>query len=243
MWILFLGIILNALAILIGAAIGISSTRFLSSPSQTKARTWLGVITVILGLQIVWSHLHAPFLHGLKQFGIMLLAMSLGKWTGQLLGLQKSSNQLGQFAQKMVDPDPSSSRRTFAQGFLTCTILTCIAPLAILGAVLQGLAEDWRGFGLKAVIDALAMVSFARLFGISVISVILPVIAWEGSLTLLARLTQPWLVRHDCQDTVLATTGMLVFSVSLLIFQSRRVAVADYLPSLGFAALLSWFWR
>jgi uncharacterized membrane protein YqgA involved in biofilm formation len=40
-----------------------------------------------------------------------------------------------------------------------------------------------------------------------------------------------------------ATAGLMVFSVSLLVFEVRRVEVADYLPSLIWAPLLTYWLR
>jgi uncharacterized membrane protein YqgA involved in biofilm formation len=44
-------------------------------------------------------------------------------------------------------------------------------------------------------------------------------------------------------DSINATDGLLIFSVALIILQHKKVAVAEYLPSLALAPLLTrWLW-
>ena len=43
-------------------------------------------------------------------------------------------------------------------------------------------------------------------------------------------------------ECLLATAGLLVFSVSLIILEIRKVELADYLPSLLWAPFLAWVW-
>jgi uncharacterized membrane protein YqgA involved in biofilm formation len=69
------------------------------------------------------------------------------------------------------------------------------------------------------------------------------VIACQGTITLLARLLQPYLAQHALLDSINATGGMLVFCIALIILELKKIELADYLPSLAFAPLLTWLWR
>jgi uncharacterized membrane protein YqgA involved in biofilm formation len=48
---------------------------------------------------------------------------------------------------------------------------------------------------------------------------------------------------HSLVDSVNAAGGLLVFSVALVILQLKKIELADYLPSLAFAPLLTWVFR
>ena len=50
-------------------------------------------------------------------------------------------------------------------------------------------------------------------------------------------------VRHGLVDPINATAGLLVFCVALVVLELKKIELADYLPSLAFAPLLSWLWR
>ena len=84
--------------------------------------------------------------------------------------------------------------------------------------------------------------SFASLFGGRVLMVLIPTVAWQGSLTLAMVAATPWLGSHGLTSSVLISSGLLLCCVSVLILQVRKVRVADYLPGLLFAPLLTWIW-
>jgi len=69
----------------------------------------------------------------------------------------------------------------------------------------------------------------------------LPVLAVQGTITLAARLLEPFLAAHGLIDSVDGVGGLLVFSVALVMLGLKRIALTDYLPSLLFAPLMTWF--
>jgi len=202
----------------------------------------LGVFAVFYGLRLTWLSLHGPFLHAARQLLIVVLAMMLGKLTGRLLQLQKTSNRLGRFARERMEQRAAPKSHTFSDGFNTCALLFCAAPLAVLGAVQDGLSGYYPPLVVKAVMDGLATMAFAAGFGWSVVLSALPVLAWQGTITLAAQYAQPFLTSHGLLDNLNATGGLLVFSVALVILELRKIELADYLPSLAFAPLLTWAW-
>jgi uncharacterized membrane protein YqgA involved in biofilm formation len=44
-------------------------------------------------------------------------------------------------------------------------------------------------------------------------------------------------------DSVNATAGLLIFCVALIILEIRKIELANYLPSLAFAPLITWLWK
>ena len=72
---------------------------------------------------------------------------------------------------------------------------------------------------------------------------LVPLVAWQGTLALLAKMALPWLAKYALVDPINATAGMLVFCVALIILELKKVELADYLPSLVIAPLLTWLWR
>ncbi len=61
-------------------------------------------------------------------------------------------------------------------------------------------------------------------------------------ITLLAQRCEPFLTGHHALDAVTGVAGLLVFCVSLLVLELKKLEVADYLPSLAMAPLLAWLW-
>jgi hypothetical protein len=237
------GTILNAAAILAGGAAGLTLTKQLSTANQAALKVLLGVFTVYVGLSTTWQALHGGFVAGLKQLGIALLALTLGNLTGKLLRFQTSLNRLGQYARRQFSGTRPDTPNRFSEGFLTCSILFCVGPIAVLGSLQDGLSGNWRTLGIKAVMDGLATMAFVTTFGWGVMLSVVPVVAYQGTITLLARFLQPYLENQAVLDSINVTGGLLVFSIALIILELKKVPLADYLPSLVWAPFLTWLLR
>jgi uncharacterized membrane protein YqgA involved in biofilm formation len=239
-----LGTILNVGGIVAGAGVGLAWRHPLSRARESFFKVSLGVLTVFYGLRLTWLSLNPPFLQILKQLLIAVLALSLGKMAGRLCGLQKLSNHLGRRARDQIAAARPGDPERFAAGFKTCAALFCAAPLGLLGAVQDGLSAYAYPLGVKAVMDGLAAMGFVALFGWGVMLAAVPVLAVQGSITLLcAQVLKPFLEAHALVDSVNAVGGLLVFSVALVILGLKKIELADYLPSLAVAPLLTWLWR
>jgi uncharacterized membrane protein YqgA involved in biofilm formation len=237
-----LGTFLNAGAILLGGIVGL--TRFeIAERQQAWCKTVIGVATVWYGFKIAWSGLWTGSFGGLaKQFGIVLLAMMLGKILGRLLRLQKAMNRVGQLAKdKLSAAGTDPSKRN--EGFIAATLLFCAAPLGIVGAIEDGLAGNFQPLAIKAAMDGLAAMSFAKMFGWRALLGAVPLAAFLLGITLVARMAEPHLHSGLMLESVHAACGFLLLYIALVIFEVKKVELADYLPSLAVAPLLAWLLR
>jgi uncharacterized membrane protein YqgA involved in biofilm formation len=244
------GAFFNALGILLGALFGLAMPKPLSVRTQVFFRSALGVSAIFFGLRLVWLSVNGPFLSGLKQLFIAMLALTLGFWMGKLLRLQKISNHLGRHAGHLVASASSGAPRKFGDGFTACTILFCAAPLGLLGAVTDGLPpmESPSGYfwllAVKAVMDGLAMTGFVKLFGWPSAMSAFPVFAFLGGITFACQFyAKPFLAAHGLVDPVNAAGGLVACAIALMIFEVRRVELANFLPALAVAPLLAWLFK
>jgi uncharacterized membrane protein YqgA involved in biofilm formation len=234
-----IGTILNATAIFLGALAGLITKREPSIASQNTWRILLGLFAVYAGLAATWQSLPGPFWVGLKALGIILLALMLGNFTGTLLRLQKGFNRLGRYAAARVGATSPAEAR-FGDTLAACTILFCVSPISMVGALLDGWAGDWKILLVKGVMDGLASLAFVRTLGWPVMTSLVPLVAWQGTISLLARLTAPWLEAHALLNPLVGVSGLIVFAIALVILQIKKVELANYLPSLIYAPLLAW---
>ncbi|MBM3838074.1 MAG: DUF554 domain-containing protein [Verrucomicrobia bacterium] len=238
-----IGTILNGAAILVGGVAGLAVAREISAANQSRLKVALGVFVVYAGLSATWSGLNGTFGQIAKQIGIALLSLILGNLLGKLLRIQKSLNSLGQYARERFTKARPTDPNRLSEGFVTCSLLFCVGPMAILGAVQDGLTGDFKTLAIKSVMDGLATMAFSKTFGWGVILSLIPVVSYQGTLTLAAKAVQPVLRDQALLDSINATGGLLVCCLALIVLDLKKVRVADYLPSLAFAPLLTWFWR
>lgn len=238
-----LGTILNAAGILLGGIAGLTVAKQLSPRRQMLLKALLGMFTVYVGLKMAWDNISGTFGGVMKQVGIVLLSLVLGNIVGKLLRLQKGVSWLGKIAQEKFAQSAEGKPHRIGEGFVTCTLLFCVGPMAILGALEDGLHRRWQMLGIKAVMDGLATMAFVSTFGWGVMLSVIPVVAYQGTITLLANWADPFLRTHDLIHPISATGGLLVSCISLVILEVRKVPLADYMPSLVVAPLLWWWWK
>jgi uncharacterized protein len=241
-----LGTFLNVAGILVGGTMGLARPQRLPLAIESWFKVSLAALTVFFGLRLTWISLTGPWLQLLKEFLILLLALGLGRLAGRLLQLQRFSNRLGEHARQRITTAKPGAPRRAAEGFKTCAVLFCAAPLGIVGALQDGLSLSryFYPLAIKAAIDGLATLGLAPLFGWGVLVSSLPVLVFQGAITLVcAHWLEPFLSAHGLLNSVNAVGGLLVFCVALVMLGLKRIALTDYLPSLVIAPLLTWWWR
>jgi uncharacterized membrane protein YqgA involved in biofilm formation len=234
-----IGAFINALGILLGAIIGLALPSAPSLRVQLFFRNGIGAFNFLFGARLIYLSISGTFLSCLKQFFLTALAVVLGFWVGKLLRFQKASNALGRKAGNVLVASQHSPPKNLADGFNACAILFCAAPLGIIGAVTDGLTGYFYLLAVKAVMDALAMVGFIKVFrwpsALSAIAVyiFLSVISMAVQLYAVPHLTPREL------DSMNAAAGLLTCIITIVIFEIRKVELANYLPALAVAPLLT----
>ncbi len=237
------GTLLNAAGILLGGILGLALQRQFKPNTQVLLKNILGLLVIWVGLSTTWKSLGGGVLGVAKQMTIVVLALILGRLTGRLLHLQKGLNHLGEYAKERFSKASAGAPQKWSEGFITCTVLFCVGPMAILGSIQDGLDGKWQTLGIKAAMDGLATMAFVGSFGWSAILSVVPVVAYQGTLTLAAKWLAPQLQNPALLDSINATGGLLVFCISLIVFELKKIELADYLPSLAWAPLLTWVWK
>ncbi len=235
-----IGALLNALGILLGAIFGLLGRGQWSARAQNQIKSLLGAFTALCGLQLIWQNVGGNFTSVLKQLFLAVLALMLGNLLGKILGLQKFSNRLGRHAATLIAAAETSTARP-ASGFIAGTILFCAAPMGIIGAVTDGLSDFFYPLALKAVMDGLATMSFVKIFRWPTALAAAPVFFFLNDIALAVHtFALPWLDAHHALHTVHVTAGLIICAMTLVVLEVRRVELANYLPALVVAPLLTW---
>ncbi len=234
-----LGTIINAAAILAGGAIGMATRDGFASRHQHSIKMLLAGLTVYAGGGMIWNGVTGPVTHALGQIGIAFLALMLGNIVGKVCGIQRRLSRLGQWAQERFSS--GNRQRNWGEGFVTTTLLFCVGPMALLGAIEDGLHGNYRILAIKGAMDGLATMGFVAVFGRGVLLSVVPVVAYQGTVTLLANMLGTE-IREPLAQSIGVTGGLIVLMIPVVILEVRKAPLADYLPALVAAPLLTAWW-
>jgi len=134
--------------------------------------------------------------------------------------------------------DSARARERFIEGWLTASLLFCVGPLTILGSLSDGLGRGIEQLTLKAVLDGFAAMAFASSFGVGVLMSAVSVAVIQGLLTGVGVLLGS--VLPDASIAALtATGGLMLVGISLRLLRIRDIPVANMLPALIVAPVLT----
>ncbi|MFY9304258.1 MAG: DUF554 domain-containing protein [Rhodoluna sp.] len=237
-----LGTIINVLAILFGTAAGILIGNRLSDKTSKVVTDGLGLVVLVLGGLNVISLLDSEFVSAVGP-GIPLLivigAILLGGIIGSALKIEQRLENFGAGLQKrFAGKGPKDTKEKFITGFVNASLVFTIGPLAILGALSDGLGQGIEQLATKSILDGFASLAFAASLGWGVALSAIPVGIWQGLLTLLA-FSVGSVMSGPVIAAITATGGVLLLGVALRLLQLRQVAVGNMLPALVVAPVLT----
>jgi uncharacterized membrane protein YqgA involved in biofilm formation len=238
-----LGTIINVVAIMLGAALGVLIGHRLQKRTSEVVTDSLGLVTLVLGALNVASLSDSAFVDAVGGGGTLLVVLAsllIGGITGSLLRLEQRLEGFGAFLQSRFSRTGSSeSKKKFIDGFVAASLIFTIGPLAILGALSDGLGQGIEQLALKSALDGFASIAFAASMGWGVAAAAIPVAIWQGSITALAAILGASL-SAAAVSSMTATGGVLLLGVGLRLLGIRQVSVADMLPSLIVAPLVTY---
>lgn len=236
------GALINAIGILLGAFIGLTWRKAPSLRTQLSFRNVIGAFTVFLGARLIYMSIGGPFWPCMKEILIMLLSVIFGFWIGKLFRLQKLSNYLGRLAGNAIAAAQRDPNLRSSDAFNACAILFCAAPLGIIGAVTDGLSGYFYFLAVKAAMDALAMLGFVKIFNWPAALSAIPVLVFFSAVALGVQLCVKPYIAPAGLDSICAAAGLVACLITIVIFEVRRVELANFLPALAIAPLLTKLW-
>jgi uncharacterized membrane protein YqgA involved in biofilm formation len=224
-----IGTLINVAAILTGGAFGLFFGARLPERLKTTVIAGMGLFVVAIGVQM-FLKTENP----LVVLGALLIGAILGEWWQLEDGLQR----LGSWLERKFangDGDPSSR---FVRGFLTASLLFCIGPIAILGAIQDGLVGDYKLLVIKSVLDGFASLAFASTLGIGVLFSSAVILFYQGGISLLAHQLQS-VMTPVMMNEMTATGGVLLMGVGCSgLLEIKKIRVGNFLPALAIAPLI-----
>lgn len=212
------GTFINAGAIIAAGLLGLFLRRGIPESISRTAQDALGVLIIVIGVQ-----------YGFKaeNFTIIGLSLVLGAVFGEWRNWEGGLEAWGRRLQSRFGHGEGS----FAQGFVSATLLFCIGAMAVVGALEDGLNGNHQILLVKSMLDAVFSVLFAANMGIGVIFSAIPVLVYQGSISLAAGIIGP-ILSEAVLNNITSLGGVLIAGLGLNIIGVTRIRVANLLPGL-----------
>ena len=243
-----LGTIFNVICILVGGLLGLWLSRQIPESTQRRIRRYLAGLTVIAGGYMMAQGLYGGW-KGAPNFWMFLLlgliavlSICFGNLIGTKLRLQQRLDQLGAEAKRRLTKSEDDDSNRFSDGFVTCTVLFTVGPMSLLGCVEDGLGNVPTILIVKSVMDGIATLCFAPRFGAGVLLSAVPLLAYQGTVTMLASHLEFMRDEALLLSIFNLIGGMLVLTIVLVILEIQKVPLANYLPALIIGPALTYWW-
>ena len=234
-----MGTLINVLAIVIGSAIGVLLGNRLPEKMSRTLTDAMGLIVLVIGALNLADLGDEAFANATGVFPtilVVLAALLLGGVTGSLLKIEERLEQFGVWLQAKTKG--KGDKDLFIQGFVNAALLFTIGPMAILGALQDGLGQGFDILALKSTLDGFTSVAFSATMGWGVAFSAIPVGLWQGLLTILSASVGE-VLSQAAVASITATGGILLLGTGLRVLKIRMVSVADLLPALVFAPVIT----
>jgi len=223
---------INVGAVLLGGGIGLLGARVIPESFVRFAPTAVGLLTLILGVRLALEA---------QDLLVLLIALLIGGGLGTWARLEDRLAGVGEAIERRF---PRLGGKTgLVPGFLTASLLFCIGPMAVLGSIRDGIYGDWQILGLKSVLDGVCSVAFTAALGPGVLLAILPLLVYQGGITLAAHFAVGSLPADWAASAPLvaldAVGGALLIALSVKLLGVRDLKIGNLLPALAFAPLLA----
>ncbi len=220
------GSLINALAILAGALLGVSFK--MREEIRVTVMQGLGLAVLVIGIKM-----------GLASENILIpiASMVVGGMLGECIHIEHRLAMVGNWLERI---HKAKDGKGLTQGFLTASLVYCVGAMAVLGALDSGLQGSHDILYAKSMLDGVSAIFFASSFGIGVAFSAVAVFLYQGIIALLANSLAP-LFHPSAISEMTSTGGMLIIGIGINVLGLAKVSVGNLLPALVIAVVLSIF--
>jgi uncharacterized membrane protein YqgA involved in biofilm formation len=221
-----LGTLINTATVLVGGSVGIAMGNKIPDRVRIIVVQVIGMLTLGLGLSDLLKTHNMVF---------PLLGMVFGAVIGEVLRIEDRLEGLGEVIRKRFakrqDPGP------FISGFVTASLLFCIGPLTILGAIQDASGATPQLYIIKGTLDGFMSVIFGAIHGVGVLFSAVSVFIVQGTLTLFGTSLDS-LLNDRMRVELFATGGLAVMAIGLNLLEIKKIRLGSLLPGLIITPIL-----
>ena len=223
-----LGTLINTVTVICGGGLGLIIGHRIPERMRVTVVQVIGLVTVALGLSDVMKTHNIVF---------PLVGMVIGGLIGELIRIEERLVKVGEFLKAKFASDGTDNR--FVTGFVTASLLFCVGPLTILGAIEDASGKTPQLYIIKGSADGFMTVIFTALYGVGAMFSAVTVFVVQGTLTLFG--TRIDLLLDDrMRIEMFAAGGIAVMAIGLNLLEIKKFRLGSLLPGLVVTPLLVW---
>ncbi len=221
------GTLVNCVAVIIGGLIGLLMKKGIKDSYAQSINKSLGIAVLIIGLNGVISNMFTVTEGKLSSSGELLLIVFLvvGTFIGELLKLDDRFNS---FCGKI---DNKFKGGGFASGFINGTCLFCIGAMSVIGSLNDGLTGDSSVLFVKSALDFVNAVIFGATLGFGVVFVCIPMLIYQGGISLLAG-SLSGLLQGELLTQMCMVGYSIIVAIGFNFFLEKKFKTLNMVPAM-----------
>jgi len=221
-----IGTLVNSAAVVIGSLLGLTVRSKLPEKVTERVFQGIGLFTVFLGLKMAFRT---------ENYLLMIFSMVLGAIAGELLDIDRLVGRFGEWLKKRV----KSKNDRFSDGLVTAFLLFCMGSMTILGAFEEGLGGKPDLLLAKSVLDGFSSIALSASLGVGVIFSVIPLLIYQGGLTLFAASLQGILTEGVINELT-SVGGLLLIGLGINILGIKKLRILNMIPALLIVIVLAY---
>lgn len=212
---------INCILVLVGSALGLLLKNRIGARFMAAMHSAMALCVMGIGISSAVKTEHTL---------CVILCMVVGTCLGVALRIEQRLDALGDWIQKKVVKKGDTSK--FTEGFVTAALLYCVGSMAVMGSLEAGINHDYSILVSKGVIDGVTGISLVATTGVGVAFSVIPLLLYQGGLTLLAGLVGPLLTDAMVLE-MSAVGGTIILGIGFnMLFPEKHIPVGNMLPAI-----------
>ena len=210
-------ITLNAIAVIIGSAIGALARKGIREKYIHVLNTAMGLAALALGLNVAMTNMQKT-----EYPVLFIFCLSLGGLLGTVLRLdQHMDNATSRL----------SKGSNLSEGITTAVLLCCVGTLAIMGPVNSALYGDDTFLMTLATMNLVTMIVIASSYGFATALTAIIVFIWMSLIYLIAKISKSF-ISEELITEISIVGGILIAASGLGVLHIKDCKTINLLPAL-----------
>lgn len=213
-----LGTIVNCLAVIGGSLVGLLFKNGIPEKYNQTVMQSVGMSVILIGIKTAL---------GSDDLLMIIGSMAIGSLIGEWIGIEAYLEKLGDWLESKFSKNSSG----FSTGFVTASLIFCVGSMAIVGSLESGLLNKHDVLFAKSTLDGICSLILSSSLGIGVMFSAVPILLYQGGITLAAGLLKPFLIPVVVSQ-MSATGGLLIVGIGLNMLREKKLKVGNMLPAI-----------